>query len=55
MRENEMKMNSNLRTQGVMNILMMKADLEPELTSDEEESESEEDSDDEETVEEAGG
>jgi hypothetical protein len=33
-----MKMASNLRTQRVINILMMKADLEPEPASDEEES-----------------
>ena len=47
-------MNSNLRTQGVMNILMMKADLEPEPSSDEEEVEESEEDSDEEGLEEAG-
>jgi hypothetical protein len=35
MRENEMKMESNLRTQRVISILMINADLEPEPSSEE--------------------
>ena len=52
MRENEMKMASNLRTQRVINVLIMKADLEPQPTSEEDESDDSEEELDEETPEE---
>ena len=50
-----MKMASNLRTQRVINILMIKADLEPEPASDEEESDVSEEESGEEDLEETGG
>ena len=50
-----MKMASNLRTQRVINVLIMRADLEPEPSSDEEESEESEEESDEEASEEPLG